>query len=203
MTSDGPNEARQLAGDRGGDDIGRLAGPGELAQTGGKRVAARTTLNAKNLEALGLGRLAELLIKSSNGNAAAKRRLRLELARAQSPSEVAKEVRQRLSSIARSQSIVDWQGIRALADDLDTRRDAILETVAKAHPHEALDLLRRFMALAPSISARCDQQSQPSKDRGAKRILIPIENKRNFLDVSADIMAHVDPVFYGDPGRPH
>jgi ATP-dependent Lon protease len=29
--------------------------------------------------------------------------------------------------------------------------------------------------------------------------LIPIENKRNFLDVSADIMEHVDPVFYGDP----
>jgi hypothetical protein len=32
-----------------------------------------------------------------------------------------------------------------------------------------------------------------------KRSLIPIENKRNFLDVSADIMEHVDPVFYGDP----
>lgn len=36
-------------------------------------------------------------------------------------------------------------------------------------------------------------------DNGAKRALIPIENKRNFLDVSADIMEHVDPVFFGDP----
>ena len=36
-------------------------------------------------------------------------------------------------------------------------------------------------------------------DNGAKRALIPIENKRNFLDVSADIMEHVDPIFYGDP----
>ena len=36
-------------------------------------------------------------------------------------------------------------------------------------------------------------------DNGAKRALIPIENKRNFLDVDADIMEHVDPVFYGDP----
>jgi ATP-dependent Lon protease len=26
-----------------------------------------------------------------------------------------------------------------------------------------------------------------------------IENKRNFLDVSSDIMEHVDPIFYGDP----
>ena len=122
-------------------------------------MAARTTLNAKSLEALGPERLAELLIEISNGNAAAKRRLRLELAKAQSPGELAKEVRKRLSSIARSQSFVDWQGIRALADDLDTQRDAIVETVAKANPHEALDLLWRFMALAPSIFERCDDGS--------------------------------------------
>src|ERR1700730_7933394 len=31
LPSDGPDEARQLAGDRGGDDIGRLGGPGEPA----------------------------------------------------------------------------------------------------------------------------------------------------------------------------
>jgi ATP-dependent Lon protease len=40
---------------------------------------------------------------------------------------------------------------------------------------------------------------QVAKDNGAKRALIPIENKRAFLDVSADIMEQVDPVFYGDP----
>src|SRR5215472_113901 len=37
-------------------------------------------MNAKNLEALGAGRLAELVIEINTGNAAAKRRLRLELA---------------------------------------------------------------------------------------------------------------------------
>ena len=40
---------------------------------------------------------------------------------------------------------------------------------------------------------------QVAKDNGAKRALIPIENKRNFLDVSADIMEHVDPTFFSDP----
>jgi ATP-dependent Lon protease len=40
---------------------------------------------------------------------------------------------------------------------------------------------------------------QLAMDNGAKRALIPIENKRNFLDVDADIMEHVDPIFYGDP----
>jgi ATP-dependent Lon protease len=40
---------------------------------------------------------------------------------------------------------------------------------------------------------------QIAKDNGAKRALIPIENKRSFLDVSADIMEQVDPIFFGDP----
>lgn len=36
-------------------------------------------------------------------------------------------------------------------------------------------------------------------DNGARRALVPIENKRTFLEVSADVVEHVDPVFYGDP----
>ncbi|HAA70683.1 MAG TPA: ATP-dependent Lon protease [Planctomycetaceae bacterium] len=40
---------------------------------------------------------------------------------------------------------------------------------------------------------------QLAMDNGVKKTLIPIENKRQFLEVSGDIMEHVDPVFYGDP----
>ena len=40
---------------------------------------------------------------------------------------------------------------------------------------------------------------QLAKDNGAKRALIPIENKRHFLEVDADIVEHVDPIFYSDP----
>jgi hypothetical protein len=43
-------------------------------------VTSKNTLSAKNLEALGVERLAELLIEISTGNAAARQRLRLELA---------------------------------------------------------------------------------------------------------------------------
>ena len=35
-------------------------------------------------------------------------------------------------------------------------------------------------------------------DNGAKRALIPIENKRQFLEVNPDVLEHVDPIFYGD-----
>jgi len=122
-------------------------------------VATKSALNAKNLETLGLERLAVLLIEISAGNAVAKRRLRMELAGAQSPPELAKQVRKRLTIISRSRSFVDWQGTRSLADDLDIQRRAIVETVAKADPMEALDLLWRFMALAPAVLERCDDSS--------------------------------------------
>ena len=38
---------------------------------------------------------------------------------------------------------------------------------------------------------------QVAMDNGAKRALIPIENKRQFLDVNPEVLEHVDPIFYG------
>ena len=40
---------------------------------------------------------------------------------------------------------------------------------------------------------------QVARDNGAKRALIPIENKRSYLEVSGDVMEHLDPIFFGDP----
>ena len=53
---------------------GRLATPLQSAKSCGIPMASKTTLNAKNLEALGAERLAQLLIEISTGNAVAKRR---------------------------------------------------------------------------------------------------------------------------------
>jgi ATP-dependent Lon protease len=40
---------------------------------------------------------------------------------------------------------------------------------------------------------------QVAMDNGARKALIPLENKRNFLEVSGEIMERVDPVFFSDP----
>lgn len=40
---------------------------------------------------------------------------------------------------------------------------------------------------------------QVSMDNGARRALVPLENKRNFLEVSGDIVERVDPIFFSDP----
>uniref|UniRef100_A0A7C4ATX8 Protease Lon-related BREX system protein BrxL n=1 Tax=Desulfomonile tiedjei TaxID=2358 RepID=A0A7C4ATX8_9BACT len=40
---------------------------------------------------------------------------------------------------------------------------------------------------------------QVGMDNGARRALVPLENKRHFLEVSGDIVERVDPIFFSDP----
>ena len=40
---------------------------------------------------------------------------------------------------------------------------------------------------------------QVGMDNGARRALVPLENKRSFLEVSGDVIERVDPIFYADP----
>jgi hypothetical protein len=122
-------------------------------------MASKKTLNAENLEALGAQRLAELLMDIAEGDAATKRRLRLELAAREAPETVAAEVRKRLAQIARARSFVDWRKIRDLAADLETQRRTIFDQVAKIDAAEALELMWRFMDLAESVQERCDDSN--------------------------------------------
>ena len=36
-------------------------------------------------------------------------------------------------------------------------------------------------------------------DNGAKRVLIPVSNRRHFLEVPPDVIEQVDPIFYSEP----
>ena len=47
--------------------------------------------------------------------------------------------------------------------------------------------------------ASLSEPLQLAMENGAKRALIPLTNKRNFLDVPGDILERVDPIFYSDP----
>lgn len=122
-------------------------------------MASKKTLNPQTIAALGAERLAELLVELGAADAAVARRIRLELAGAQSPEKVANEVRKRLATIAKSRSFVDWQNRKPLVSDLEAQRQAIVNKIAPADPAEALDLMWRFMALANSVFARSDDSS--------------------------------------------
>lgn len=122
-------------------------------------MVSKTTLNAKNLAALGADRLADLLLEVAKGNAGAKRQLRLELASEAGSGDVAREIRKRLSTIARSRSFIDWQGRNAFAADLDMQRRAIVSQVGLVDPAGAYDLIWRFVALADGVYERCDDST--------------------------------------------
>jgi hypothetical protein len=119
-------------------------------------MAVKTTLNAKNLEALGAQRLAELLIEISTGSAAHKRRLRMELAGNHGSAEVAREVRKRLSSIARARTLINWRRVKALKADLEMQRKTIVDVVAADDPKEGFELIWQFLAIADSVFGRSD-----------------------------------------------
>ena len=122
-------------------------------------MASKLTLNAKNLEALGAARLAELLLDLSAGDGAAKRQLRLALAAGSSVEEAAQEVRKRLASIARSSTYIDWRKRKTLTSDLQAQHRAITGPIAAANPALALDLLWRFLDLADGLLARSSDGS--------------------------------------------
>jgi len=81
---------------------------------------------------------------------------------------------------------------------------------------EAIDLLSNRVpcdagiALVVAVYSAIKRQSaqsvrslaeplQVAMDNGARRALVPLENKRNFLEVSGDIVERVDPIFFSDP----
>jgi ATP-dependent Lon protease len=43
------------------------------------------------------------------------------------------------------------------------------------------------------------EPAELAKENGARRALIPMANRRQFLEVSGDVAERVDPIFYGDP----
>ncbi len=119
-------------------------------------MAGRASLNAKNLVALGPARLADLLLLHTEGNAAARRALRLALAEQRGPLEMAQEVRRRLAAVEPSSSWLDQKRRDALLADLDRQRQAIAGPIA-AHDHDlAVELLWRFLDLAKSLGDCCD-----------------------------------------------
>jgi hypothetical protein len=122
-------------------------------------MASKKKLNAETLESLGVKRLAELLMDIAEGDAATKRRLRLELVAKQTPESVGAEVRKRLVQIARTRSFADWRKVHELAADLETQRRTIVDQVAKTNAAEALELMWRFMDLAELVYVRCDDSN--------------------------------------------
>jgi len=127
-------------------------------------MAGSSSLNAKNLEALGAAKLAQLLLTLSEGDAGAKRLLRLALAEQKGPVEIAREVRKRLATIARSGSFLDDHQRDGLLKDLERQRQALSGPIADHTPALAVELFWDLLALAEGLFERCDDSDAAVRD---------------------------------------
>lgn len=122
-------------------------------------MAPKSTLTARQLEALGAPRLAELLLEITANDAPAKRRLKLEITALTSPKAVAGEIGKRLGQIARAQSLLEGPKVKELAADLETQRRTIVDHVAANDPAAAQDLMWQLVDMADDVLQRSDDSN--------------------------------------------
>ncbi len=122
-------------------------------------MAVKTTLNAKNLEALGAQTLAELVMSLVDGNAALKREARAALLELAGDGAMAVEVRKRLAAIKKAGSFVSWKKKKPFATELIRLHRTIADKITPQNPKEGLELIWLFLGLAPSVYERLDDSN--------------------------------------------
>lgn len=122
-------------------------------------MASKSVLNSENLAALGPERLADLLMEVATGDAATKRRLRLELAAAESPRKLANDIRKRLAALSVAKTNIGWRSVKPLIAELTALERLIATPLGEAEPAEGLDLMWVFLDLADSLLERASDTS--------------------------------------------
>lgn len=95
--------------------------------------------------------------------------------------------------------VIDLLGNRVEAEIGVAFFIAAYSALRKAPPRPAL-LVLGDMSIQGNLKPvrSLTEPLQVAMDNGAKSALVPIENKRQFLEVSPEVLEQVDPVFYGD-----
>jgi len=95
--------------------------------------------------------------------------------------------------------VIDLLGNRVEAEIGVAFFVAAYSMLRKAPPQPALLVLGDMSIQGNIKPARSlTEPLQVAMDNGGKRALIPIENKRQFLEVNPDVLEQVDPIFFGD-----
>ena len=122
-------------------------------------MASKKTITQDNLAALGVDRLAAILVELADDNADVKRHLRLELAAQMGGDTIAAEIGKRITALRSARSFLDWQKQREFVKDLDLQRVMIVDRVADTRADLALDLMWRFMDLVEPVMNRVDDSN--------------------------------------------
>ena len=121
---------------------------------------SKKALNQKNLITLGPERLAALLIEVTKGNAAAQRRLRMELSAGQGHDEIAHDLRKRFAAIRQAKGRIPRKTRGSLGKELHAMIALIDTQITPEAPSEACDLLWALLHLSDGILARIDDRGE-------------------------------------------
>ncbi|THD63628.1 DUF6880 family protein [Phenylobacterium sp.] len=116
--------------------------------------ASLKKVTPENLAALGVERLAEILVSAAQARPDLKRRLRMELAAEQGADHLAPEIDKRLASLDTSRGKISWRQRPAFVRDLDGLRMLIVERLAALDRTAAISRLLTFMGVARRIGGR-------------------------------------------------
>jgi hypothetical protein len=116
--------------------------------------ASLKKVTPENLAALGVERLAEILVTAAEARPDLKRRLRMELAAEQGADHLAPEIDKRLASLETSRGKISWRQRPAFVRDLEGLRALVAERLAGLDRAAAVERLWTFMGVARRVAGR-------------------------------------------------
>jgi len=122
-------------------------------------MARKPSLSIETLSALGIEKLAQMVLDESGRNAAFRKLVNAALAGTKGPDAIAKLIDRRLGALERASSFIDWEKTRAFRDDLRATVLTISGELGSASPAMAIDRLLRFIATEDSVMERVDDSS--------------------------------------------
>ncbi len=144
-------------------------------------------ISVEAVEALGAGRLAEMLVEHAQRDRGLHQTLRLALASSNSGDQLARTLAAEIHRIAADRRFHGYRESSSLAADLDRVRDAIVRDLLPEQPRAAAGLLDRFIRLDASVFDRSDDSDgmigdvlkQAVEDFGAAWAVVPDRDPMN------------------------
>jgi hypothetical protein len=122
---------------------------------------ARTTIEITQeaLVALGVERLATMLMEHAVRDGSLARKLKLALAASAGEDSLAKALAQRIRALARDDRFIEWNEASSFAHEIDQIRAAIVDDLAPRAPPMAADLLADLVHTSDAVFERADDSS--------------------------------------------